>query len=155
DNARAVADAGAAVVLPAAVAGLVPASAVPPAVRVVEFLADMPAAVGAAHLVVSRAGAITTAELLAAGRPAVLVPLRGLAGGHQLDNARAVADAGAAVVLPAADLDADRLAAALAELLEDRGRLARMAERARAAGRPDAARAIAERVEALAAGRVA
>ena len=131
-----------------------PAAGAPPAVRVVEFLADMPSAVGAAHLVVSRAGAITTAELLCAGRPALLVPLT-LAGGHQLDNARAVSEAGAAVVVPSADLDAERLAAALAGLLGDRGRLARMAAAARAAGRPRAAAAIADRVEALAAGGVA
>jgi UDP-N-acetylglucosamine--N-acetylmuramyl-(pentapeptide) pyrophosphoryl-undecaprenol N-acetylglucosamine transferase len=131
-----------------------PAAGAPPAVRVVEFLADMPAAVGAAQLVVSRAGAITTAELLCAGRPSLLVPLT-LAGGHQLDNARALEEAGAAVVVPSADLDAARLAAALAELLADRGRLARMAAAARAAGRPRAAAAIADRVEALAAGGVA
>jgi UDP-N-acetylglucosamine--N-acetylmuramyl-(pentapeptide) pyrophosphoryl-undecaprenol N-acetylglucosamine transferase len=131
-----------------------PAAGEPPAVRVVEFLADMPAAVGAAHLVVSRAGAITTAELLCAGRPALLVPLT-LAGGHQLDNARAVSEAGAAVVVPSADLDAARLATALGELLADRERLARMAAAARAAGRPRAAAAIADRVEALAAGGVA
>jgi UDP-N-acetylglucosamine--N-acetylmuramyl-(pentapeptide) pyrophosphoryl-undecaprenol N-acetylglucosamine transferase len=133
-------------------AAAMPSPAAPPAVRVVEFLRDMPAAVAAAHLVVSRAGAITTAELLCAGRPALLVPLAGAAGGHQLDNARALADAGAAVALASRDLDAERLAAALDELLGDAPRLASMAERARAAGRPRAAAAIADRVEALAAG---
>lgn len=131
-----------------------PAAGAPPAVRVVEFLADMPAAVGAAHLVVSRAGAITTAELLCAGRPALLVPLT-LAGGHQLDNARALQEAGAAVVVPSADLDAARLATALDELLADRERLARMAAAARAAGQPRAAAVIADRVEVLAAGGAA
>jgi UDP-N-acetylglucosamine--N-acetylmuramyl-(pentapeptide) pyrophosphoryl-undecaprenol N-acetylglucosamine transferase len=121
------------------------------AVRVVPFLADMAAAVGAAHLVVSRAGAITLAELCAAGRPSVLVPLT-LAGGHQLDNARALEAAGAAVVLPAAGLGADRLAAALGGLLADPGRLAALGVAARSLGRPGAAAAIADRVASLAGG---
>jgi UDP-N-acetylglucosamine--N-acetylmuramyl-(pentapeptide) pyrophosphoryl-undecaprenol N-acetylglucosamine transferase len=120
-----------------------------PAVSVVGFLEAMPQAVGDAHLVVSRAGAITTAELCAAGRPALLVPLT-LAGGHQLANARALEEAGAAAVLPSSDLTAGELADALGGLLADRGRLAAMATAARAFGRPRAAAAIADRVEALA-----
>ncbi len=120
------------------------------AVQVVDFVPDMPRRLGAAHAVVSRAGAITTAEICTAGRAAVLVPLT-LAGAHQVDNARALAAAGAALVLPSGELTAERLAAALGDLLADRDRLAAMAGAARALARPRAAAAIADRVEGLAA----
>jgi len=120
-----------------------------PEVRVADFVADMAAELGAAHLVVSRAGAITAAEICNAGRASLLVPLT-LAGGHQADNARALAEAGAAVVLPSAGLAAEPLADELGTLLADRGRLAAMGRAARSLARPDAAAAIAERVERLA-----
>ena len=120
-----------------------------PEVRVADFVADMAAELGAAHLVVSRAGAITAAEICNAGRASLLVPLT-LAGGHQADNARALAEAGAAVVLPSAGLAAEPLAGELGALLADRGRLAAMGRAARSLARPDAAAAIAERVERLA-----
>jgi UDP-N-acetylglucosamine--N-acetylmuramyl-(pentapeptide) pyrophosphoryl-undecaprenol N-acetylglucosamine transferase len=118
------------------------------AVEVAGFVADVAAAMGAADLVVSRAGAITIAEICAAGRASLLVPLA-LAGGHQEGNARRMAEAGAAVVV-ASDAGPERLGAALGGLLADRGRLAAMGRAARALARPDAAAAIAGRVEALA-----
>jgi len=121
-----------------------------PDVTVADFVADMASEVGAAHLVVSRAGAITAAEICNAGRASLLVPLT-LAGGHQADNARALEEAGAAVVLPSAGLTAEALTAALGGLLADRGRLAAMGRAARAIARPGAAAAIADRVERLAA----
>ena len=65
------------------------------ALAVVPFLDDMAAAMGRASLVISRAGAITLAEICAVGRPAILVPLA-MAGAHQADNAAALAQAGAA-----------------------------------------------------------
>lgn len=127
-------------------------------VRVVAFLDDVAGEMAASHLVVSRGGAVTTAEICAAGRAALLVPLV-LAGGHQGDNARRLAEAGAAVVVApasaAADGDPDlapRLAAALATLLADGERLAAMGRAARALARPDAAAVIAARIEAVAAG---
>ena len=119
-------------------------------VRVVDFIADTAAAMGGAQLVVSRAGAITSAELCAAGRASLLVPLAAAAGGHQLDNAQALAAAGAAVVVPGDRADAAELAGALGGLLGDRPRLAAMGRAARALGRPGAAAAIADRVEHLA-----
>lgn len=118
-------------------------------VEVADFVADMAAEVGAAHLVVSRAGAITAAEICNAGRASLLVPLT-LAGGHQGDNARALAGAGAALVLPSTGLTAEALADALADLLADRGRLTAMGRAARSMARPAAAAAIADRVERLA-----
>jgi UDP-N-acetylglucosamine--N-acetylmuramyl-(pentapeptide) pyrophosphoryl-undecaprenol N-acetylglucosamine transferase len=97
------------------------------------------------HLVVSRAGAITLAELCAAGRPALLLPLE-IAGGHQKANARRLVDAGAAEMLETA-VDAGTLAARIAELLASRARLMEMAAAARALGRAHAAQEIADRVE--------
>ncbi|HEX2254691.1 MAG TPA: UDP-N-acetylglucosamine--N-acetylmuramyl-(pentapeptide) pyrophosphoryl-undecaprenol N-acetylglucosamine transferase [Thermoanaerobaculia bacterium] len=131
-----------------------PGDGAEPVIEVRDFVADMAAEIGAAHLVISRAGAITTAEICAAGRASLLVPLT-LAGGHQMDNARQLAAAGAAEVLGSGGLGAEALAATLGRLLGDRERLAAMAASARRLGRPDAAAAIADRVEALAAGREA
>lgn len=122
-----------------------------PRVRVTPFIEDVAGAMAASHLVVSRAGAITVAEIAAAGRPSVLVPL-GLAEGHQGDNARALEAAGAAAALFEEELEAG-LAGALAErlgqLLADRDGLEAMARAARALARPDAAAAIADWVVAL------
>ncbi len=125
------------------------------AVRLEPFLDDMAAAMAASHLLVSRAGAITLAEIAAVGRAAVLVPLT-LAGAHQRDNALAFQAAGAARMIEAGsggseDLS-ERLRPALAELLGDREALAAMGRAARGLGRPGAAAAIADWVEELAAG---
>ena len=86
-------------------------------VDVVPFVDDVPEVLAASHLVVSRAGAITLAELCAAGRPAVLVPLT-IAAGHQQTNAEALERAGAAGVLAGRAATPERLAAVLAELLD-------------------------------------
>lgn len=98
--------------------------------EVTAFLEDMPTAMERADLVVGRAGAITCAEIAAAGRPAVLVPAL-VAGAHQTKNAAAFADAGAAVVLEETALPA-RFAEALAGLAGDRPRRARMEQAAAA-----------------------
>ncbi len=116
--------------------------------EVAPFIAEMTAAMAAADLVVSRAGAITLAEICAAGRAAVLLPLD-LAGGHQEDNARQLTAAGAAVTLIAPT--ADDLAGPLGALLADRPRLQAMGRAARALARPDAAAAIADLIEEVAA----
>jgi UDP-N-acetylglucosamine--N-acetylmuramyl-(pentapeptide) pyrophosphoryl-undecaprenol N-acetylglucosamine transferase len=121
-------------------------------VEVVPFLADVAAAMAASHLLVSRAGAITVAEICAAGRAALLAPLA-IAAGHQQDNARLLAAAGGALVLTVADLEPGPLGARLHALLTDGERLAAMGRAARALARPDAAAAIAGRLEALAGGR--
>ncbi len=116
-------------------------------VEVVPFLDDVAAALGASQLVVSRAGAITLAEICAVGRPALLVPLR-IAGGHQIGNAEALVEAGAAEILPHGATAGD-LAERLRELLSDRERLALMGRAAHDASHRDAAEAMADRVEAL------
>lgn len=118
--------------------------------EVVPFLDDVPGAMARSHLVLSRCGAITLAEICAAGRPAVLFPLS-LAGGHQLENARILERAGAAVVL-ADEAEAGELADLLTVVLESQ-RLAEMAAAAHRLATPEAAARIADRAEALAQGR--
>lgn len=109
------------------------------------FLRDVAAEMSGAHLVISRAGAVTLAEICAAGRAAVLVPLR-LAGGHQEQNAERLAAAGGAVVLRADEVNAEKLAEVLGELLADRRRLDSMGESLHELSTPGAAEAIADLV---------
>jgi undecaprenyldiphospho-muramoylpentapeptide beta-N-acetylglucosaminyltransferase len=116
--------------------------------RMVDFENRMPRLYEAVDVMVCRAGASTVAELAVAGVPSVLVPLPGAPGDHQHANARALEEAGAALVVADADCDADRLGALLDELLGDPGRLREMGEAARALGRPDAADRIGELVVA-------
>lgn len=111
---------------------------------------DMPAALAAADLVVSRAGGSALGELTAAGRASVLVPLPGATDDHQAANAAALAAAGAAVVMPESELDGPALAGAISELLADPVRLQRMGEAAAGLGEPDAARRVAELLSAAA-----
>jgi UDP-N-acetylglucosamine--N-acetylmuramyl-(pentapeptide) pyrophosphoryl-undecaprenol N-acetylglucosamine transferase len=112
--------------------------------EVVAFLDDMERRMGEAHLVLSRSGATTCAELAAAGRAALLVPFARAADDHQRVNARAMADAGAAVMLEEAELDGERLARALTELAEAPERLVAMRSAARGLARPDAASRVAD-----------
>jgi UDP-N-acetylglucosamine--N-acetylmuramyl-(pentapeptide) pyrophosphoryl-undecaprenol N-acetylglucosamine transferase len=111
------------------------------AATAVAFIEDMAAAYAAADLVVCRAGATTVAELAAAGVASLLVPFPFAVDDHQTANARYLADAGAGLLVPQRELTPQRLAELLGGL--DRTRLAAMAERARALGRPDAAAAVA------------
>ena len=110
------------------------------------FLPRLWEPMAAADLVVSRAGALTVAELAASGRPAVLVPFDAAAGGHQLENARALEKAGGAVVITERDLSAENLAGTLVALIGDRARLTAMGQKARALAKPDAARDLARLV---------
>jgi UDP-N-acetylglucosamine:LPS N-acetylglucosamine transferase len=116
--------------------------------RVVAFEERMPDLYAAADLCIARAGAMTVAELLATGMPSILVPLPGAPGDHQTRNAEALATLGAAVVVPDSECDAVRLARELDSLLADRPRLQAMSEAARQHGHPDAARRVAEVVDA-------
>jgi UDP-N-acetylglucosamine--N-acetylmuramyl-(pentapeptide) pyrophosphoryl-undecaprenol N-acetylglucosamine transferase len=112
--------------------------------EVSEFIDDMAAAYAWADLVVCRAGAMTVAELAAAGLPAVLVPYPHAVSDHQTANARFLEAAGAAVLLPEAELTAARLAQELERLGADRGALLTMAERARVVARPQATARVAQ-----------
>lgn len=102
------------------------------------FFDDMPARLRAAHLLICRSGASTVAENTVAGRPALLIPYPSAIDDHQAANARAIEDAGGAVVLPQHTLTPQSLSDLLAELLDDTARLTAMTEAARAYGRPDA-----------------
>lgn len=115
--------------------------------RLVPFTHDFGAALGAADLVLCRAGG-SVYELAAAGRPAVLVPYPHATADHQAKNARYFEQAGAAVVVP--DAEIARVPGLVRELLADRGRLATMAEQMLAVARPDAADRIAEELIGLA-----
>jgi UDP-N-acetylglucosamine--N-acetylmuramyl-(pentapeptide) pyrophosphoryl-undecaprenol N-acetylglucosamine transferase len=103
-----------------------------------------------AQLVIARAGATTLAELAAAGRPAVLVPLPGAADDHQRRNAEVLEGAGAAVVVEQRELTASRLADVAADLLHNDDRLLRMAAAMRGFAKPDAAARIVDRLVELA-----
>jgi UDP-N-acetylglucosamine--N-acetylmuramyl-(pentapeptide) pyrophosphoryl-undecaprenol N-acetylglucosamine transferase len=118
--------------------------------QVLAFLDDMPQRFAAADLVVCRSGASTVAELSAAGKPAVLVPFPLAADDHQRSNAEVMAKAGAAVLMPEAELTPEALLACLQSLFGDRQRLHRMGEDARQLARPDAAARIAAKVKLLA-----
>ncbi len=113
------------------------------------FFDPMTLAYRAADLVVSRAGAITVAELCAWGKPSVLVPLPSAAADHQTYNAHALANAGAAICLPEKQLTAHSLARLVTELLADRSQRESLAARARARGQPNACREMVSRILTL------
>jgi UDP-N-acetylglucosamine--N-acetylmuramyl-(pentapeptide) pyrophosphoryl-undecaprenol N-acetylglucosamine transferase len=121
--------------------------------RVEAFLFTMQREIKDADLIVCRAGATTIAELTAAGRPAVLIPLPTAADDHQRRNAEVLAAEGAAEMLEQKELTGERLAARIGALLDDPGRLTAMSAAARRLARPDAARAIVDKVFELAARR--
>ncbi|MEE8248470.1 MAG: undecaprenyldiphospho-muramoylpentapeptide beta-N-acetylglucosaminyltransferase [Alphaproteobacteria bacterium] len=114
------------------------------------FFDDIPARLAAAHLVIARAGASTVSELAVAGRPAILVPYRFAADGHQSLNARALAEAGGAWRIEEEEFAPEPLARRLEALLEDPEGLEAAAQRARAMARPEAAANLADLVERLA-----
>jgi UDP-N-acetylglucosamine--N-acetylmuramyl-(pentapeptide) pyrophosphoryl-undecaprenol N-acetylglucosamine transferase len=112
----------------------------------VPFLDKLHEQMAWADLVLSRAGAMTVAELSAAGRPAILVPFGAATSGHQLENARALTKAGAAVMIREPELTAENLAGTITELFDKRDRLVHMSQRARTLAKPDAARDLARLV---------
>jgi UDP-N-acetylglucosamine--N-acetylmuramyl-(pentapeptide) pyrophosphoryl-undecaprenol N-acetylglucosamine transferase len=111
------------------------------AAEVLPFIEDMAARLAEADLVICRAGALTIAELAAAGVAAVLVPYPHAVDDHQTANAAFLAEAGAAVLLPQSALTVEGLAKLIREA--SRERLAAMAEKARAVHRADAAQRVA------------
>jgi UDP-N-acetylglucosamine--N-acetylmuramyl-(pentapeptide) pyrophosphoryl-undecaprenol N-acetylglucosamine transferase len=110
------------------------------------FFSDLPTRLAASHLVVSRSGAGTVAELAAIGRPSILVPLPGSIDQDQFANAGVLAQANGALRIPQGDFTPDRLAAEISALAADPARLAAMAAGARAVGRLDAAERLADLV---------
>lgn len=116
--------------------------------ELVAFIDDMARRYAEADLVICRAGAMTVAELSAGGVASVLVPFPHAVDDHQTANARFLADQGAALLLPQADMSAGTLADLLRSL--DRPRLLDMARKARALGKPGAAQLVAQRCMELA-----
>lgn len=107
-------------------------------ITVTSYLYDMPRAMAAADLVVSRAGAATLAEITVRGLPALLVPFPYATGNHQEHNARALVVAGAAEMVRDADFSGRVLLEKVDNLLADRNRLAQMAAASRRLGKPRA-----------------
>jgi UDP-N-acetylglucosamine--N-acetylmuramyl-(pentapeptide) pyrophosphoryl-undecaprenol N-acetylglucosamine transferase len=113
------------------------------------FFDDVPARLRQAHLTIARAGASTVAELGAAGRPAILVPLKNAIDGHQSANARALEDEGAAWTISEEEAG-QRLPGLLARLMDEPETLSRVAAMARASAKRDAADRLAELAISLA-----
>ncbi len=110
------------------------------------FFSDLPARLASSHLVVSRSGAGTVAELAAIGRPSILVPLPGAIDQDQFANAGVLSQADAALRIPQTEFTPDRLASEISALAAEPERLAAMATKARNAGRLDAAERLADLV---------
>jgi UDP-N-acetylglucosamine--N-acetylmuramyl-(pentapeptide) pyrophosphoryl-undecaprenol N-acetylglucosamine transferase len=121
----------------------------PPHYHLYAYIEPFADALATADLVVARAGG-SVMELAAAGLPAVLVPYPYATADHQTSNARFIEQAGAAVVVPDAELDGPRLAREVGTLLGAPQRLAAMSNAARAVARPDAADRIADELISLA-----
>jgi UDP-N-acetylglucosamine--N-acetylmuramyl-(pentapeptide) pyrophosphoryl-undecaprenol N-acetylglucosamine transferase len=111
------------------------------------YIPDMPDKLSWSHLVIARAGASTIAELTAAGRPAILIPLPSATDDHQTANAREMARAGGARMIPQRSFTPVELAKQMQKLGLEPEALANAAARARAVGRPDATRDLADLVE--------
>jgi UDP-N-acetylglucosamine--N-acetylmuramyl-(pentapeptide) pyrophosphoryl-undecaprenol N-acetylglucosamine transferase len=110
------------------------------------FFSDLPAKLASHHLVVSRSGAGTVAELGAIGRPSILVPLPGSIDQDQLANAGVLLQVGGCLRIPQAEFTTDRLAAEISALAAEPAKLATMAKAARGVGRLDAAQRMADLV---------
>ncbi len=112
--------------------------------EILPFISDMPAAYEAADVLICRAGATSIAEITACGKASVLVPFPHAINDHQTRNARVLADAGAAELIPECDLSGGKLAALIRELYGDRDRIARMESRAAALGNLESASMIVD-----------
>jgi UDP-N-acetylglucosamine--N-acetylmuramyl-(pentapeptide) pyrophosphoryl-undecaprenol N-acetylglucosamine transferase len=115
-------------------------------VDIAPFFVDVAARLAAAHLVICRAGASTVAELVVAGRPAVLVPLPIATDNHQYFNAQAIEESGAGWVVPQQAFTADALAAKIETLMRVPHRLSEAAAAMRTLGDEKAAEALADLV---------
>lgn len=114
--------------------------------EVADFFTDMPDRIAQSHLVISRSGASTVAEVTAIGRPAIFVPLPNALDQDQLNNARVVEAAGGALISEQPDFTPERVAGELKSLLMDSDRLGRMAASARSVGVLDGSERLAELV---------
>nr|WP_106160234.1 UDP-N-acetylglucosamine--N-acetylmuramyl-(pentapeptide) pyrophosphoryl-undecaprenol N-acetylglucosamine transferase [Hasllibacter halocynthiae] len=114
------------------------------------FFEDMPRLIAEAQLVIARAGASTVADLSVIGRPSILIPFAAATADHQTANARGLSEADAAVLMPERRVDPGTLSQHIAAILQDPDAAQHMARAALSVGKPDAARALADMVEAAA-----
>ncbi len=117
--------------------------------RVVPYLDPMAEEIAAADLVVSRAGAMTIGELAAVGRAAILIPFAAATNNHQEMNARVMERAGGALVITEAELSPERIGLAIAEIVNDADRAARMGAAARTLAAPEATKKIVDLLEKI------
>jgi UDP-N-acetylglucosamine--N-acetylmuramyl-(pentapeptide) pyrophosphoryl-undecaprenol N-acetylglucosamine transferase len=113
------------------------------------FFKDLPHRLAQAHLVVSRSGASTVAELAVIGRPSILVPLPGSLDQDQAANAKTLGDLGAAIVCPQSEFTPERLAGEIQAFFQEPDRLTRAAAAAHSASITDAAERLAQAVLTL------
>ena len=114
------------------------------AAQIDAYIDDMPVAYAWADIIVCRAGALTVSELAAAGKPAVLVPFPYAVDDHQTANAKALADAGAGILIPQTELTAAKVAAALTPLITQSDLRHKMARAALSLAQPQATRVVAQ-----------
>ncbi|WP_138468724.1 glycosyltransferase [Poseidonocella sp. HB161398] len=115
-----------------------------------DFFTDIPARLAECQLAIARAGASSIADISVIGRPAILVPYAAAAADHQTANARALVEAGGAIMIPETKLQPAALAAQIVTILQQPDIAVKMAHSALAAGRPDATTRLAALVESVA-----
>ena len=119
------------------------------AIKVFEYIEDMPSYYAASDLIISRAGALTIAEIQASGKASVLLPSPNVTDNHQFFNAMLLSDCGAALVYEQKDADAETIADRLMQLIQDHELLKRMGDNAKASAIPGAAGTIYTRIRAF------
>ena len=117
--------------------------------KVMPYIYNMPYALAASDIIISRCGASTLSEITALGKPSILIPYPYAAGNHQEYNARALEKNGAAIVILDRDLDADILYNEIADMLNKPEKVRQMAVKSKELGRTDAAYSIAKAAEKL------
>lgn len=118
------------------------------------FFHDVPTRMSEAQLVISRSGASSVADISVIGRPSILIPYAAATGDHQTANARALTEAGGAILMPEASFSPDALSEQLMLVLGNEQGAMMMSQAALSCGKPDATQALVSCVEQLAAGQV-
>lgn len=118
-------------------------------INVFEYIYNMPEAMAAADLIISRSGAMTLTELAALGRASILIPSPNVTENHQYYNAKTYSDIGAAVLIEEKDLDGEKLYETVRTLLLDRSLLRKMEKAAKTLAKPNAAEKICDGLEEL------
>lgn len=118
-------------------------------IELLPYIENMDDVMNAADVLICRSGAITLAELCAVGKPSVLIPSPNVTNNHQFHNAKAVADAGAAIMINERELSTDSLTKAVYSVIYDEDRAADMAQKARSIGICDATEKIYEKLKMM------